>query len=54
MLSFYQNSIKRLYNMKVNLVNLPKIVTSGNFGAATIDSILFVLYQIGLKLLNQG
>ena len=35
-------------------VNLPKIITSENSGATTIDPLSFVLHQIGLKLLNIG
>ena len=52
--SSYGYLIKRLYNMKVNLVNLPKIITSDNSGAASTDPLLFVLHQMGLKLLNLG
>ena len=50
MIFFYEYFIKRLYNMKVNL---PKIITSENSGAASTDPLLFVLHQLGLKLLNQ-
>ena len=35
-------------------LNLPKIVTSENFGAATIDPLSLVLHQINSKLLNLG
>ena len=35
-------------------VNLPKIITSENSGAASTDPLLFVFYQIDWKLLNQG
>ena len=40
--------------MKVNLINLPKIISSENSGAATTDPLWFVLHQMGLKLLYQG
>ena len=35
-------------------VNFPKIVTSENSGAVTIDPLLFVLHQIDSKSLNLG
>ena len=35
-------------------INLPKIITSENSGTASTDPLSFVLYQTGLKLLNQG
>ena len=38
--------LKRIYGMKVNF---PKIVTSENSGAATIDPLSFVLHQIDSK-----
>ena len=52
--SFDEYFIKRLYDMKVNLVSLTKIITSENYGAANTDPLSFVLHQIGLKLLNLG
>ena len=35
-------------------VNLQKIITSENSGAALTDTLSFLLHQIGLKLLNLG
>ena len=46
-ISFYEYFIKRIYNMKVNL---PKIITSENSGAASRDPLSFVLHQSRLNL----
>ena len=39
--------LKKKYNMKVNL---PKIITSENSGAASTDQLLIVLHQSRLNL----
>ena len=43
------NILLKGYDMKVNL---PKIITSENSGAATIDTLSFVLHKIDSKLHN--
>ena len=43
--------LKRIYGMKVNL---PKIVSSENSDAATIDPLSFVLHQIDSKSIIEG
>ena len=48
-INFYQYFIKRIYDM---MINLPKIITSKNSGAATLDPLSFALHQIDSKFLN--